>query len=217
MRPANPTAPSRLMMKAEIDRYKRDRIIEAASDLFYERGFARTTLDAIAERIGSNKPFIYQFFESKHELLAEVIADEVNRVIKLLDEFQSREKSARDQLYGFISAWVAENIEFRKFAVIFWQEYHHFTPEIQNETRKLQKILNRRLIDLIERGRGSGEFHVDNPRLAAFALAGLAQWIPRWYRPEGDIQVAEIREYFAAQALRIVGCNAPTSELSEPT
>ena len=194
------------MMKAEIDRYKRDRIIEAASDLFYERGFARTTLDAIAERIGANKPFIYQFFESKHELLAAVVTDEVKRVIKLLDEFQSQKTSARECLHGFIGSWVAENIEFRKIAVIFWQEYHHFTPEIQSETRKLQKILNRKLIDLIESGRRSGEFHVDNPRLAAFALAGLAQWIPRWYRPEGDIKPAEIREYFAGQALRIVGC-----------
>ncbi len=196
------------MMKAEIDRYKRDRIIEAASDLFYERGFARTTLDAIAEQLGVNKPFIYHFFKSKHALLATVVADEVKRVIKLLDEFQSQDKSARERLHGFIGAWVVENIEFRKMAVIFWQEYHHFTPEIQCETRQLQKSLNRRLIDLIESGCRSGEFHVDNPRLAAFALAGLAQWIPRWYRPEGDFQVAEIREYFAGQALRIVGCHA---------
>lgn len=199
-------------MKAELDRYKRARIIEAASDLFYERGFARTTLDAIADRIGMTKPFIYQFFDGKHDLLAAVLEDEILRVIKLLDQTSREQASARDRLYRFISSWVAENIEFRKIAVIFWQEYHHFTHEAQAEARRLQKILNRGIIDLIESGIASGEFHVDNPRLAAFALTGLAQWIPRWYRPEGEFTVDEIRDYFAAQALRIVGCGVARGE-----
>lgn len=201
-------------MKEELNRYKRARIVEEASRLFYERGFVGTTLDAIAEQLEVNKPFIYQFFSSKHEILAAVVDNEIRRVIDLLDAIHTRESSAPQQLYGFISAWVRENIEFRMIATIFWQEHHHFSPETQQDTSNLQKTLNRRLTELIESGIASGEFDVDNPRLAAYALTGIAQWIPRWYRPEGDFAVDEICEYFAGQALRIVGCQAPPATLA---
>lgn len=200
-------------MKEELNQYKRARIVEVASELFYERGFVGTTLDAIADRLEVNKPFIYQFFDSKHAILAAVVEREMKRVIDLLDATERRETSAPRRLYRFVSAWVRENIEFQMIAIIFWQEHHHFLPETQAETSHLQKTLNRRLTDLIEAGVASGEFHVDNPRLAAFALIGLAQWIPRWYRADGDFEVDEICAYFAAQALRIAGCVLTPAEL----
>lgn len=204
-------------MKEELVRYKRARIVEEACRLFYERGFVGTTLDAIAERLEVNKPFIYQFFASKHEILAAVVDNEIRRVIELLDTMHTREGSASQQLYSFISAWVRENIEFQMIATIFWQEHHHFSLETQQETSNLQKSLNGRLTELIENGIASGEFDVDNPRLAAYALTGLAQWIPRWYRPEGDFAVDEICTYFAGQALRIVGCRiSPATIASAP-
>jgi len=92
--------------------------------------------------------------------------------------------------------------------MIFWQEQHHFSPDTQEENRILQKSFNLRLTDLIDSGVKSGDFNVDNPRLAAFALIGLAQWIPRWYRPDGEFEVDEIAAYFSEQALRIVGYKA---------
>ncbi|MFT4581639.1 MAG: AcrR family transcriptional regulator [Gammaproteobacteria bacterium] len=192
-------------MKDELNKYKRARLVEVASELFYERGFVGTTLDAVADKLEVNKPFIYQFFASKHEILAAVVEQEIRRTIDLLDLTYQRETKAPARLRSFVSSWVRENIEFRMIAMIFWQEQHHFSPETQEENRNLQKIFNLRLTGLIESGVKSGEFNVDNPRLAAFALIGLAQWIPRWYRPDGEFEVDEIAAYFSEQALRIVG------------
>ncbi len=49
-------------MREEISAYKRDRILEEAVKLFYERGFSGTTLDDIAGKLGVTKPFIYTHF-----------------------------------------------------------------------------------------------------------------------------------------------------------
>ncbi len=192
-------------MKEELNQYKRARIVQVASELFYERGFVGTTLDAIAEQLEVNKPFIYQFFRGKHEILAAVVEREFKRVLDLLEDSYRAETTAARRLHRFVDAWVRENIEFQMIAIIFWQEHHHFLPETQAETRNLQKVLNRRLTELIESGIASGEFAVDNPRLAAYALIGIAQWIPRWYRADGEFAVDEIAGYFADHALRIVG------------
>src|SRR5262249_24959889 len=56
-------------MREEILAYKRDRILEEAVKLFYERGFTGTTLDDIAAELGVTKPFIYTHFRSKTDLL----------------------------------------------------------------------------------------------------------------------------------------------------
>ena len=70
--------------------FKRERILEEASVLFYERGYRGTTLDAIAERLEVSKPFIYHHFSSKAELLVEIY----KRVLRLcLDTIQAAEAS----------------------------------------------------------------------------------------------------------------------------
>src|SRR5215469_17525502 len=76
-------------MREEILAYKRERILEEAVKLFYQRGFTGTTLDDIATELGVTKPFIYTHFRSKVDLLAalctptiELSLDAVSRAAK---------------------------------------------------------------------------------------------------------------------------------------
>ena len=49
----------------------RERLLEAATQLFAERGYAATGVAAICEAAGVAKPALYWHFGSKEELLAE--------------------------------------------------------------------------------------------------------------------------------------------------
>jgi AcrR family transcriptional regulator len=51
----------------------RERILAAASDLFYRHGIRAVGVDAIAEAAGTNKMTLYRHFESKDELVAEYL------------------------------------------------------------------------------------------------------------------------------------------------
>lgn len=50
----------------------RVRIVRAAHDLFFEKGYAATTLKEIADRAGVSEPTIYAVFSSKRQLLLAV-------------------------------------------------------------------------------------------------------------------------------------------------
>ncbi|MEU8464508.1 TetR family transcriptional regulator [Streptomyces sp. NPDC029003] len=50
------------------------RLLDAAGELFAERGYERTTVRAIAERAGANQALLFRYFGSKHGLLTEVVA-----------------------------------------------------------------------------------------------------------------------------------------------
>ncbi|MEO1488476.1 MAG: helix-turn-helix domain-containing protein, partial [Pseudomonadota bacterium] len=47
------------------DQAKRDAIVEAASDLFFEHGFAATSIEQIASLAGVSKVTIYNHFGDK--------------------------------------------------------------------------------------------------------------------------------------------------------
>jgi len=51
----------------------RDRILAAATDLFYRHGIRAVGVDAIAEAAGTNKMTLYRHFDSKDALVAEYL------------------------------------------------------------------------------------------------------------------------------------------------
>lgn len=198
---AKPRTPA---MREELQSFKRGLIVEAAARLFYERGFVGTTLDAIADELSMTKPFVYHYFDGKHAILAAVLEREIKRVIELLEEVSEAGYAAPERLRRFVHAWVCENIEFQKISVIFAEERHHFPEEMRKQSRQWQKALNDRLTALIREGDDSGVFASGNPRVAAFAITGALQWIPRWFRADGDLEPQAIADYFAEYALRMV-------------
>ncbi|GAA2636956.1 TetR/AcrR family transcriptional regulator [Streptomyces axinellae] len=52
----------------------RKRLLEAARDLFAERGYEAATVRDIAARAGVNQALLFRYFGSKRKLLAEVVA-----------------------------------------------------------------------------------------------------------------------------------------------
>ena len=46
----------------------RERILQAAYELFYAKGFARVGVDAVAEKAGLTKRTLYYHFKSKDDL-----------------------------------------------------------------------------------------------------------------------------------------------------
>jgi len=68
---------------------KRLAILEAAAAEFSKRGFHETTLTHVAERMGSSKATIYNYFRTKGELLgATLAAASIPATVALLEAFE---------------------------------------------------------------------------------------------------------------------------------
>jgi AcrR family transcriptional regulator len=59
-------------MKAELVALKKQRILEAVTQLFLRNGYHGCTMDQIAAAIGVTKPFVYYQFREKREILAAI-------------------------------------------------------------------------------------------------------------------------------------------------
>jgi AcrR family transcriptional regulator len=95
--------------RAQPPRDTRDRIVEAARGLFWEKGYAATGLAELLDKAGANSGSFYHFFESKDALLRVVLdtyvellepqvlraawsatGDPIERVFALLDAYRAR-------------------------------------------------------------------------------------------------------------------------------
>ena len=72
-RPVKSTGTPDFTRRRERARATRGRVLEAARDLFIERGYVATTIDAIAERADVSPETIYATFGNKRAVLAEVV------------------------------------------------------------------------------------------------------------------------------------------------
>lgn len=87
----------------------RERILAAASDLFYRLGIRAVGVDAIAEAAGTNKMTLYRHFSSKDELVAEYLRRLAAKSDGIWQELEQKHPgNPRAQLQGWLEAMAQE-------------------------------------------------------------------------------------------------------------
>lgn len=154
---------------------KRELILAAAQEVFFEKGYHSATSEEIAKRAGIGKGTIYQYFDSKLEIFLEMhrlyIAQYSETLSGLIDSDSSFEENLRRLVHFHI-----ENIgELAHYAMRFLSEPppEHLGSgrgvEIVSDVKKsLRAVLER----LINSGKQRGEIRDLNVRLVMCYLAG---------------------------------------------
>ena len=81
-------------------------LLDAALDLFVERGFAATRVEAVAARAGVSKGTLFLYFHSKEELFKAVVRENISgRFKEWDDEFAAFEGNSADMLGYCMHVW----------------------------------------------------------------------------------------------------------------
>jgi AcrR family transcriptional regulator len=150
---------------------KRQEIVEIAARLFEELGYERTSMSAIAARVGGSKATLYGYFPSKEELLSAVLDHQVSQTTdQLLQEFLS-EKDLRNGLIRLGIAYLATNgarsARVRTVA-------HHPIAEVFYE--KAIRPAWQHLADRFAGMMKDGQLKFADPWIAAMHWKGLNEW-----------------------------------------
>lgn len=77
----------------------REEILDAAAELFTEKGYAATSTRAIAESVGIRQASLYHHFSTKHEILDALLADTVRAPQQFAEQLGGFEGPATELLY----------------------------------------------------------------------------------------------------------------------
>jgi AcrR family transcriptional regulator len=114
-RAATPTAPSTAAPKPA-----RERLLAAASELFYAEGINTVGIDRIIERAGVAKASLYDNFGSKEELVRAYLADRAASRQARIEAWLERYKSPREKILGLFD-WLADAMEKPTFRGCYFQ------------------------------------------------------------------------------------------------
>lgn len=195
-------------IKDEIAALKRERIVGAAVELFYERGYENTTLEAVAERLGVTKPFIYSHFGSKAELLAEICGRGISYSLDAINKALANRGTPTEKLDDLARNFVVSVLENQKPLAIFTREEKNLAETDYLRISDMRREFDRKLVALLEAGVRAGEFRLADPPVAALAIGGLVSWAYVWFRPRGRMTMDQIATEMTALILAMVGANA---------
>lgn len=77
---------------------KRNAVLQAAAQLFNERGFHATSLDDIAARLNVTKPTLYYYVKNKDEILLQCVGKGLAMMLEGIDASRAAGGKAIDQL-----------------------------------------------------------------------------------------------------------------------
>ena len=80
---------------------KKDKIIEKSMELFREKGYHTTKVEEITKALGISKGNFYTYFNSKEEVLYEILDIMKNEKIRMLEEIDTN-KAPKEILKDFI-------------------------------------------------------------------------------------------------------------------
>jgi len=106
----------------------KEKIIEAAIEVFFEKGFDAASMRVIAERAGLTKPMIYYHFKNKEALYLELLEEHLEVFCNQLEAIVGSEDEYKKIFYAVIDLYDAT---FSKGAKI----YHIIQREISGNGR----------------------------------------------------------------------------------
>ena len=63
---------------------RREALLQAAAEIFFEQGYAAASIDAIIERAGGSKRNIYSEFRNKEGLFSAIVSQNADRILSSL-------------------------------------------------------------------------------------------------------------------------------------
>jgi TetR/AcrR family transcriptional regulator, mexJK operon transcriptional repressor len=159
------------------DEAKRSAMIEAAKALFFEQGFAATSIEAIAELAGVSKVTLYGHFGTKAALFEAVVLSVTERMESASAQFLNAPAPLREKLQAFGEILLNE---------LMSPDLMKFDQNLAGELSAHPEMARRffaagpgrsreRLIKILTSAQAAGELHLDDPVLAANDLLGLWQ------------------------------------------
>jgi AcrR family transcriptional regulator len=162
-------------------------IMEEATRLFADRGFAGTSLQDIADATGLTRPALYHYFGSKEELLSRLVSELTEGPADELGEIRRRTGTTATERLRAMAFAVAlrQASQPARFRVLVRSE-----AELPEALSKVYDQGRRRVLKefsaVIDEGVRRGEFRPVDPRIAALGVIGLCNWVAWWHRPGGQ-------------------------------
>jgi AcrR family transcriptional regulator len=190
-----------------------DRILEAATGLFAEQGYDRTSMRAIADRVSITAPGLYYYFSNKQALLFTCLDKALRELLRRGEAALNQPGlDACERLRAFTRAHVTMQIQTPRLTPIYARTLYGMeqlssvlTKSQRNQLMTLQGRHLENLRRILREGQDTAQFSVIDITPTAFAIIGMGEHVVSWFNRNGRLSIEELADLYAKLAVRMVG------------
>lgn len=185
---------------------RRREIVNAAAEVFRDKGLRGASLNDVAERLGTDRASLYYYVGSKDELFHEVVHEAAEENVRAAEEIAAGEGAAPEKLRALVMSTMASYGQHYPFLYVYIQENLSQVPDPKTEWTKKATMINKRydeaITAIIQQGLDDGSILPVAPaRVLAYGIIGMMNWTHRWFKRDDALSAEEIGESYAQMVL----------------
>lgn len=154
---------------------RRETLLRAAAEVFFELGYSATSIDAIIERAGGSKRTIYSEFGNKEGLFAAIVNENADNVLSSLAAGEIEGRDLRETLLVFgrqlMAFYMSPSFLGIYRAVV--TEASRFPELVRSFYERGPARASARLAEVLQAARARGEIRADDCQRAAGHFLGM--------------------------------------------
>jgi TetR/AcrR family transcriptional regulator, cholesterol catabolism regulator len=169
------------------------RLLQSAARLFWQNGYAATSVRELSAHLGIQKASLYHHIQSKEDLLYELC-------VISLEDIDAQARAAVDaehdpllRLRALILAHVNSMSQDREMHATMLTELRSLSPEHRRDVIRRRDAYERLVQSVLETCQEAGSIRADiSARLLARCLLNLLNWSIFWFNPGGKMSTQEL-------------------------
>ena len=171
------------------------RIIEKATDLFYQHGFVKASIRDIVRAVGVTNSTAYIHFKNKDGILYAIIEEIGEALLQALSDPIKSRNDPVECLRAMIFTQVCLINEKRKEIKIYLEEQYQLPPVLRKKAlkqhRQIYDLYFHKICELNDKGLLRG---VDST-VATFGIFAMMNWAYRWFRTGGRLPIETVADH----------------------
>jgi AcrR family transcriptional regulator len=172
-------------------------IIQAAAQIFRQKGYHGTSMQDIADAVDLQKASLYHHVTGKQDILVTILDQALDLLIEDMEKVATSKLSPQEKVRSAMRTYVSRLTGDLDLATVLLMEHRSLDDElrvIHIDRRDRFEALWR---GIVQEGIDSDIFRTVDARLTSFAFLGVLNWLITWYRHDGSLSGEQIADRFA--------------------
>lgn len=180
----------------------RDDILDAAAQVFRQKGFHGASMSAIADAVNLQKASLYHHVTSKQEILLALLDRALGMLTDHIAGIAAQPLPADQKLKQMIRAYLSALAENGDLTSVLLFEHRSLDKKSHARHVPQRDKFEGLWRDVLNEGIHTKIFDLKDPGLAVRALMGVMNWTLTWYSPDGDKTIEQIADEYSDFVLK---------------
>ncbi len=171
---------------------KREMLLDAAVDLFYQKGYADTSIRDIGAKSGVNPSIIYHYFKNKEQLLFEIVRNTSDDICKMLLQIEKEVLGPVECLREMLNQNMVFFLNRKKEVKIVAYDRYYLSGKRREIERKMQREIYDIYMNKLQMISEKGLLNNVDIRVMNFCISSIVIGFRNWFREDGPLSADEV-------------------------